>query len=960
MKRTILYRIASAIGLLMAFGAAAHAQTSEVTVQLGPDDVRPIGGASFDYEVVVDFPTGLYTDARVKAFLPVGITGGATGSPTSGEFNNAVYNATERSYTWIQQVPEIDVTEGSGVRKFTIEVSLPRYTTRDGQPFTFVATANGTLDGLPFPEATDDQIITGSGPGLALALGWNSSVGYGLGAARRWGLSDEPTPRPGWFGSLVMPVLNSGTGPTNAGATISAEVGAGYYVLSVAGSAGVTLAEGVTPYQRGGTWTGTRTNASTSTQIGYVSVAVFVPCDDFGKTPAEAAAAAADYASHGSFAASGTDYAGEVVTKSLVGGNITGPNLQTVCGSGGSFVTDFKSLINAGTRASWSSTTTPPAGATSITDAMMVDVLPPNASAFGTINSWGLSADFTTHYCMFSDLAGAHFSAAEFLARSATDCHPAWAPGDTHIVVYSPEWKANEDTGVMSAIGIEFYVDVSEAYSLAHIGETLMNRGYFNGTTIYGPRGDQDAANDAADVWQHAAASTAFPVDAGRLVIGVATNGRPTSPIDANDGAGVATWTFGNDAALRWPVNPSFSITAPPGIIITNFVFTAGATCETPVPAGVVPTAPFGSTIAFELGSEAQPWRIAPETCGGSLKVNFMVDRLYPFFDNQVVNFVVTGTVDNQQGPPTTLTTANTSTRIIVTTGMDVQLEGGCWTTPVEGVTPPQQGQVLFETTAINRGSEDLDAMELRFIVPPGAIYQSAFAGPDFPAGTAIEVSRDGGVTWDSAPAFADATVSDVRIAGFSIEGAGIDALRPSFYVAVKADDPSATITAKAWSETPTQGLGRTPEKELAIDAAQCRPACDCPDPTPNDACSTGGCDAEGACIQVDVEDQTSCTIPGDVCVTAAECQAGICTATATTTCNDADTCTGDRCDPALGCVFDDRYDCERERPFYFPVRGAKGELMGAVRCVVSDGKLRCDADQKGNVKLVQGASFCQ
>ncbi len=953
MKRSTIScvaRLASTVGLLLCLVSPAHAQATEVSVQLGPDTDMPIAGAAFDYEVVVDFPAGLYTGARVKAFLPPGITRGASGSPTSGEFDNGVYNSGENSITWIQQVPEIDVLEGSGVRKFTIEVSIPRHTVRDGQPFTFRATANGDQNDLPFPEATDEQVITARGQGLVLSLSYNASIRYGL-QTGRWGLSDEPTPRPGWFGNIVVPSRNAGTGPTDPGATFAVEVGAGYYLLSAVGN-GVTVSGDLTPYQRGGSFTGVRSIGSTNGLNGYVAIGVFVPCEDFGKTAAQEAEVAPTFVSRGSITASGTDYFGVVDAQSVDGADIAGPNLEVVCGSGGSFNTDFVQLVNAGTRASWKSTTSPPAGVTSITDAMMVNAIPPEATGFGMLTAGGYPiglADFTQHFCNFSALGGAHFSVSEFLATRDANCRDTWASGDTHLVHYSPEWRANED-GVMSSISIYFYVDVTEAYSLAHIGERLVNRGYFNGTTIYGTRGDQDATNDAADTWQDAAGSTPFPLDAGRLSLGVATSGSPTSPVDANEGNGVATWTFGNDATLRWPINPEFSITAPPGIIITNFVFTA-TNCEAPVPAGIVPTAPFGSTIAFKLGSESEPWRIAGEGCGGTLRVNFKADRLYPFFDNQVVSFVVNGTVDNQTGPITTLSTAFTSTRLIVTTGMDVQLEGGCWNEPVEGVTPSGPGLVLFKATAINRGSEDLEAMELRFIMPPGATYQTAFAGPDFPAETTIEVSRNGGATWANAPAGADPTVTDVRISGFVIAGAGLDALRPSFYVAVSANDPNAIITAKAWSETPTQGLGRTPEKEVPIDAAQCRPACDCPDPTPNDPCSTGGCDAQGACIQVNEEDQASCQFEGDLCVTAAACSAGVCTATTTTSCGDENTCTRDSCDPETGlCGYRPVFDCANKRPFYLPV-SRDNKVVGSVLCfvVLEGGRETVECDAEGN-----------
>jgi formylglycine-generating enzyme required for sulfatase activity len=68
--------------------------------------------------------------------------------------------------------------------------------------------------------------------------------------------------------------------------------------------------------------------------------------------------------------------------------------------------------------------------------------------------------------------------------------------------------------------------------------------------------------------------------------------------------------------------------------------------------------------------------------------------------------------------------------------------------------------------------------------------------------------------------------------------------------------------------------------------------------------CTIDSCHLQAGCEHAPVPDGIGCDADGSSCTVGDKCAGGICTQGATATCNDANPCTQDACDPALGCTF--------------------------------------------------------
>jgi len=831
-------RVLAPLLSLVALGALAGPVAAQ-TILIEAPTTNPIADTAlraFDFDVTLQLPAGYYTGMKVVMVLPTNskLVRLGTASPTSGEFDNAVYNATANTLTWNQLLP-LDLTAGAGVRKFRLNAHFDRYFTRVNTPFAFAVTGRGDVgtDELdlpaPFTDAVGEHTVTATGAGATLEFYYvnnTSIVRYGV-INRGYGMSAEATPRPGQFRRYVFAVGNRSQAPIDAGTSWSIDLGDNLYFVAAGGATNPqNFAEDLNftfgglpiPFTKAtGPISATFDLAASDANIGTVWVDAFVPCDDLAKTSADAATLAPTYVTRGSSAATATDFLGNVASLSVQGGDIAGPDLTLVCGSGGSLNKSEAFIGESGTRFGWQITLSPGVGVTSISDAMIVDELPAETIAIDHYSHSSFTYNtesFTYYYCDFDGVFTGQFGVAQFLAQRDARCRTTgFVVGDTHMVMFAPEFAANAGESLGSVASF-FWTTVSMAWSEANIGARLSNRAYFNGTTIYGARGDTILEVTNEDPWEDLQASDLVPDLSSMLNVGTWTI---TSPVDANGGSGTAIFTLDNLITGRWPINPHIEIDVPAGVTITQVLLPQlfSANCESPLLPGTIPTGPFTSgTIAFTIGSAAEPWRWAPDACSTYMHVAFTVDPSYPFIDRQAIPFVVRATAD----APTGVATKTYNSTVLVTTGMDVQLASECWEAAVDPLVPapPAAGLGLFRAVAVNRGSDDLDDIELRYTVPANATYVTAFPGEDFPAGVSLQVSRNGGSTWSALPAGTDSAVTDVRIQGFSIEGLGVNALRPSFYVGVLPTGDGSVI-GSAWMETQTNQLGRTPTKETGF-----------------------------------------------------------------------------------------------------------------------------------------------
>ena len=94
----------------------------------------------------------------------------------------------------------------------------------------------------------------------------------------------------------------------------------------------------------------------------------------------------------------------------------------------------------------------------------------------------------------------------------------------------------------------------------------------------------------------------------------------------------------------------------------------------------------------------------------------------------------------------------------------------------------------------------------------------------------------------------------------------------------------------------------RSAERPPTISVLPVRPTCTpaaCADGNP---CTVPGCDHAGVCTYTPVADGTPCN-DANACTTADACLAGQCVGGSAISCDDANLCTADGCDPASGCT---------------------------------------------------------
>jgi len=806
----------------LGLGAAAHAQTLLVEGPTAPAQI----GNNFDIDVTLQLPEGYYTGIQVKVTLPPTsvplITQIGSASPTSGEFDNATYNGTTRTYTWNQIMP-LDLTAGAGVRKFRVVARPERWRTDDHQPFEFTITATGdvsaTVEGpaAPFADLDDSYEVTATGTsGIGFGHGINETV-TNLG----WGVSSESTPRTGLFRRFIFPRANTGYTPLDADSTWDVTLGANYIFVRAYGTTGhssTTEVANIVIDQAPAAWTAVGsthviarlTSGVIAENASNLMVEVFVPCAHLGQSASDAAENAPLYTGQAITSATSTDFLGTEVEVSDTSGLLAGPTLTTVCGEGGGVGKVEEDIVGNGRQAAWRATISVPAGTVSVTNAMLVDLLPPETTAVSFPSStltYGVE-DFTRYFCNFAGVFTGYFDTTQFLTERDAHCHASFVAGDTHLVFWSDLWQAADNS--FSSFSQYYTTQVSAAWLAANEGTRIRNTVYFNGATNYGARGDTAVETGTEDPWEASVLSDPFPSDQGVVVIGSPT---VSALIDANGGNGSFTFDISDDTNFASVWNPVLTVQVPPGVIITNRTITYN--CAAPIDVDL-PASPYTDRpLVYAFGSLANPYYL-DGGCNIRVATTLTLDASYPFIDRQPLGFIGSVIGGNDATPATRTVTH----RPLVTTGIDVQLESSCYTAPVDPYVPAPAtpGMALFRAIAINRGSENLSEIELRFIVPANTTYVDAFVGPDFPAGVSIEVSRNGGSTWGAPPSGPDATVTDVRIIGFGIEGLGLSALRPSFYVAVMPTGLGAVV-GHAWMETPSFSLGRTPEKETPFEA---------------------------------------------------------------------------------------------------------------------------------------------
>lgn len=928
----------------------------------GPDEVNIT--TNFSVDIDVQLPAGDYSGLQLKVVYPSAFEFVGSGSPTSGEFGDSVGISGGRA--WNQEMT-LDLSAGAGVRKFRITGHLNSNTVADGGPVTFTVTLTGQsseVTGGPFaPFTTDPALHTTRGRGTGALIWQNSGSSFANTTTIGGGpiVSGETVPRPGVLRRFVFGTRNSGDARLGGTQTWTINGGAGYRFVRAFGhgwstvtpanpdnaSTSVTITSSHTPWQP-------LVGPITAVYTGFAEVPpslfvdVFVPCDDFGRTPEQNTELAANYQFTGRVENTFVPYLGAPLPLEITHGPVGTLNLTNTCGQGGGVSKLEENVGFGGAGPRWRVIVNPPFGVSELEDAMLVDVLHPGVQA---ISQYDANATILDHFgawvCNFDGVFTGYFTASQFLAERDTHCRAGYGnvlPTDTHIVYYTANWQG-ELGGPLLPVTAYIETRFDADWARNNVGALVPNTAYFNASNdVFGAFGDTLVEATNEDPWEATDLSDPLPQDINGLVLDVSrdTNGGNVNSglIDANGQTRVFY------ARVRptpiYPLNPRFSLTIPNGVEVLSVAPSPTDFCvEFPTADHrVFPGDLTSSTLTFGFGDTTAPWRLRSEGCRAGGNITFRLDSDYPFIDGEVITFAGVATSDSQVAADPTDSTTFTA---VVTTGMDVRLEGGCWTGPEFEVTPPRTGLILYKATAINRGREDLEAMELRFIVPAGSIYQTAFAGEDFPVGTALEVSRDNGTTWAVAPTLPDATVTDVRIAGFSIEGLGVAAMRPTFYVAVLAIAPTGTIDGTAWVETPTANLGRTPEKVVQVDAESCEVPCECA-PSLN-PCATSGCNELGECVDTLKDDGTSCVIEGDLCVLAAECTFGKCRATSRVECGDAQMCTSDVCEPTTGECDNIAADCSN-RPVFMPVL-ANGQPAGAVKCSLAQSPtgmtLECD-----------------
>ena len=215
----------------------------------------------------------------------------------------------------------------------------------------------------------------------------------------------------------------------------------------------------------------------------------------------------------------------------------------------------------------------------------------------------------------------------------------------------------------------------------------------------------------------------------------------------------------------------------------------------------------------------------------------------------------------------------------------------------------------------------------------------------DAAAGTDVgQAANDVVATTDSPAAVdGDATAPDTSAAADSSPAAD----------AAPGDSPPASAPDAALAEASPPDATSAP-----TDTAPPKCPADCPKPA--SVCLYAVCDPGLGCVFAAVTDAVLCD-DGKPCTQGSVCAAGVCQSGAATTCNDANACTADSCDPNTGACANVPTPgapvCDDNDPCTVDTTCAAGQCAGGVAICACKASADCAAKEDGN--LCNGTLYC-
>ncbi|MFO0745260.1 MAG: SpaA isopeptide-forming pilin-related protein [Myxococcota bacterium] len=805
--------VATGVLGVAAVSSASHAQSVVVT---GPG-VIGIGGDA-EVTVTVNLPQGVYNDLQLDFLFPDPATYPATGFEADGapaDFTKGWVPpaVASRRYT---HIGTLDLSTGAGVRTFKIRVYAGLYYTMTGTPFDYVGHLTGTLTDLD----GNDHAIDTSGHAVLEATG-NASIAFQYSSFPNIAVT-APGGEHGLIYTVYMQAGSLERILTGGPRRFTYQLGSALHYVRPNPTYTVnttTEAGAPTPWTSSG---GTISQITPYSERIESAVDLFIPCSAIPVTEGDSA-----YTVRVSFDDSTITWPNNVVPVHQEA-DITLPVAfsNQACGDGGGVYTEPHYLTSNGRAVWYRNYLYPPFGVDVVTDAMLVDVLPPDSSGAYTYVG-PVPEDFETWGCNFPSnlFPSGQFSAADFLAERDQYCHQRVAAeyfvqdGDTHIVYYAATWGG----GPKGIYGFQqdTYLGLAANWAANH-GDVVANELYFNGDWGGGSHslGDLDPATNstatppARDIWQADASLTVTWPTAADLYAGFSQVS--TLFIDSNSGPGGFIANYGAYGTGLLPTNPTLQIDVPDGVIIDSAYAYNVYNCADYDDIHITAPASLSERpLVWHFGDAQHPYS---GSCTPFVAVGFHLDHTYPFVHGESISFVNTVTA------PGAISTyhnniAAVSFYAIVAEGMDVKLTSSCWADGPD-VPPSSAGTALYKVTAVNRGQQDLSAIDLTFHMPNDATFHAANIGSPAPDNGVLQVSTDGGSSWQTAPGANPAAVTDVRLHGFAIPGLGISAPRPFFYVAVDPTGTSGSISAQAVMKT--FELGETPVKTTTFEVGQC------------------------------------------------------------------------------------------------------------------------------------------
>lgn len=782
------------LGALVAIGIGIAEPSARA--QVGPNpSVTVTGpptaaiGSTYEMTVSLYLPQGYYTSLDVSFTFPSAATYPAATWAADGipaDFTRAPTVGSTVHYT----AAVVDLRTAAAFRTFKIYAYTSPYTTVVNTPHQFVASVVGNVGEAPNVTPLPGN-ITGSSTTVATGAPSHSFTAQPW-ATVAWTHGNTP-------GVLLTYRVSAGTAnrlPTSNPHTYTYTLGSGLTYIRKTPITGDNAVEvSGTPGQVGGTVVQT----TPYSEIIDGAIDVFIPCSslalDSQLNPAYQLGVTYDTNELEWFGglAGGPQSTNAVHQSATVSLDPWWTTAAAECGAGGAVTKAPLGLDGFGHRPYWRIYVTPPFGV-AIDDAMIVDILPSNMAADGLylVEPEG----FTAFACNMSVLhPSGYFNKAQFLAAVGSgacrekDNQTQWVfAGDTHLVLYNPEWTNPGG----------FFYDVYTVRTTQ--GDDAYNAVYFNGTWD-----DGTTTHDVGD--QVAEVSDEDPFES--LAVRSTTVG-PTKTyayfawsdfyIDANNGSAAILPYGAWDGSTEMPINPTQTLDIPPGVIVDSWSYYLPYTC---------PDYPTWQTP--QLTDRPMVWRFnnGPSPCAVPPVVYFHLDPNYPFVHGETIDFVNTVLPDTDTAHDYNV--AHRYGTVIVAEGMDVKLTASCY--------DQQPGYGLYKVTAINRGQQDLTHITLTFEVPANATFGGAQIGsaPDVPAGAYLEYSSDGGSSWSTT---AGAGVTHVRLNNFGIPGLGINAIRPYFHVLVH---PNTTNNVTAKAVMASAELGQTPEKSTTFAVSECR-----------------------------------------------------------------------------------------------------------------------------------------